>query len=56
MNPRLRDVLLFLGGGAGIAHQTIIADHAQTILVVSFIAMMVGAPALYRLLDRWDRR
>lgn len=56
MHPRLRDVLLFVGGGAVLVHQTAIAESAQTVLVAAGIAMMIGAPAIYRMLDRWDKK
>lgn len=56
MDPRLRDVLLFFGGLAGMAHQTLFAAHPQAVLIGAFLSMMLGAPVVYRLLDRWERR
>lgn len=38
--PTVRTLLLFFGGLAGLAHQTLIADTAQPILVAAFLAMM----------------
>lgn len=51
MDPKLRDILLFTGGFAGMVHQTVIAQHTSTILVTAFLGMMIGAPAVYRVLD-----
>lgn len=56
MNSKLRDVLLFVGGFAGMMHQTVLIAQPQAVLVGAFLAMMVGAPALSRLLDRWENR
>jgi hypothetical protein len=50
MNPKLRDILLFLIGLGILLHQTIIADSPSAILVSSSIALIIGAPAVYRLL------
>lgn len=56
MNPRLRDILLFFAGLAGIAHQALFAEHPQAVLIGAFLAMMLGAPVVYRLLERWERK
>lgn len=56
MDARLRDVLLFVGGFAGMLHQTVLVTHPQGILVGAFLGMMIGAPALSKLLDKWENR
>lgn len=53
MDPRLRDVLLMAGGLAGMAHQTLLAPSPSPTLVGAFLAMMLGAPVVYRLVDRF---
>ena len=56
MNERLRDTLLFVGGFAGMVYETAIAEQVSVILVGAFLATMLGAPVVYRLLDRWERK
>lgn len=51
MNATLRDILLFVAGMAILAHQTIVADTASPTLVGAALAMAIGAPAVYRILD-----
>lgn len=53
MDPRLRDILLFVSGLAVIAHQTLLAKSASPTLVGAALTMMVGAPAVYRFLDKF---
>lgn len=38
--PIIRSLLLFFGGLAGLAHQTLIAADAQPVLVGAFMVMM----------------
>lgn len=49
-------MLLFFAGLGGMVHQTLFAAHPQAVLIGAFLSMMLGAPVVYRLLDRWDRR
>lgn len=51
MNPNLRDILLFVAGLSVLAHQTIVAASPSPTLVGAALAMMIGAPAVYRVLD-----
>lgn len=43
--PQLRDVLLFCGGMAGVAHETLVAQVERPTLLFLFGAML-GIPAL----------
>jgi choline-glycine betaine transporter len=45
--PVIRDVTLFLGGLAGVGHETIIATAERPTLLILFAAMM-GLPAFLR--------
>jgi hypothetical protein len=45
--PIIRDVLLFLGGLAGVMHETIISRVERPSLLLLFAAMM-GLPAFLR--------
>jgi hypothetical protein len=45
--PPVRDVLLFFGGLAGIAHETVIAETERPTLLLLFAAMS-GLPAFLR--------
>lgn len=56
MNPRLRDILLFVAGLGVLGHQTLVANNASSTLVGAGLTMMIGAPAVYRFLDYLDRR
>lgn len=49
----LRDALLFLGGLAGVLHETVVADRPRESLLVMFAAMM-GLPAFLRADERRD--
>lgn len=51
MNPTLRDILLFVAGMAILAHQTVVARSPSPTLVGAALAMAIGAPAVYRVLD-----
>ena len=42
--PRVRDITLFLGGLAGIVHETVISHLERPTLLLLFAAM-VGLPA-----------
>lgn len=42
--PKLRDILLFVFGAAGVAHETLIAAVERPTLLILFAAMM-GLPA-----------
>lgn len=42
--PNFRDVVLFVGGLLGVAHETAIADAERPTLLILFAAMM-GLPA-----------
>jgi hypothetical protein len=46
-----RDTVLFIGGLAGIAHETLLATSQRTELLLLFAAM-VGLPAFLRADDR----
>lgn len=45
--PVLRDALLFLGGLAGVFHETVISSTERPTLLILFAAMM-GLPAFLR--------
>jgi hypothetical protein len=45
--PFLRDVALFTGGLAGVAHETLIGHAERPTLLILFAAMM-GLPAFLR--------
>lgn len=47
MKSWLRDTILFVGGLAGIAHETVIAKSERPSLLLLFAAM-VGLPAFLR--------
>ena len=51
MNASLRDILLFVAGMAILAHQTTVAKKPSPTLVGAALAMAIGAPAVYRVLD-----
>jgi hypothetical protein len=51
VNAALRDILLFVAGMAILSHQTVVADSASPTLVGAALAMSIGAPAVYRVLD-----
>lgn len=51
--PTVRDVLLFIGGMAGIVHETLLAPTERPTLLLLFAAM-VGLPAFLRADDRRD--
>ena len=42
-----RDTVLFVGGLAGIFHETVISEHERSALLVLF-ATMIGLPAFLR--------
>lgn len=55
MNKRLRDVLLFVSGLTFLSYQNFFTDGgADPTMVGAALVMMVGAPGVYRLLDRFD--
>lgn len=56
MNPRIRDVVAFFLGFAGMVHQTVVADEPQWILVLAFLAMMLGLPFMAALVDKWTKQ
>lgn len=43
----IRDVVLFLGGLGGVAHETLVAEVSDPQLLILFAAMM-GLPAFLR--------
>ena len=45
--PTVRDMLLFMGGLAGIAHETLVTDVERPTLLLLFAAM-AGLPAFLR--------
>lgn len=45
--PTYRDLILFVGGLAGVAHETLIASAERPTLLILFAAMM-GLPAFLR--------
>lgn len=45
--PAIRDSLLFLGGLAGVAHETLLTHTERPTLLILFAAMM-GLPAFLR--------
>lgn len=51
--PFLRDVALFVGGLAGVAHETLVAKSERPTLLLLFAAMM-GLPAFLRADDKRD--
>lgn len=50
--PQIRDVGLFLGGIAGVVHETILSHGERPTLLILFAAMM-GLPAFLRPQD-WN--
>lgn len=55
MNPKARDLVTFFLGFAGVVHQTVVAPHPQSILVVAFVSMMFGSAFVSTFLDKWSR-
>lgn len=45
--PRFRDISLFVGGLAGVAHETLLSHAERPTLLILFAAMM-GLPAFLR--------
>lgn len=45
--PLIRDLLLFIGGMAGLLHETLIATGERPTLIAAFLAMS-GLPAFFR--------
>lgn len=45
--PAIRDILLFVGGLAGVFHETVISTAERPTLLILFAAMM-GLPAFLR--------
>ncbi len=45
--PALRDIALFIGGLAGVGHETLVATTERPTLLILFAAMM-GLPAFLR--------
>lgn len=43
--PRLRDILLFAGGLAGVLHETALRDGAERPTLLLLFAAMMGLPA-----------
>jgi hypothetical protein len=56
LNDKLRDILLFLGGATIVMHQAFIAHEKSPVVIGAGLSMMLGAPVVYRLLNRWDRK
>lgn len=54
MDARLRDILLFTAGLGVLIHQTLVARSASPTLVGAALTMMIGAPAVYHFLSRFD--
>lgn len=53
--PLIRDVVLFLSGLAGVAHETVVTDAERPTLLLLFAAMC-GLPAFLRADDRRNGR
>ena len=51
--PILRDLILFIGGLAGVAHETLISDVDRPTLLLLFAAMM-GLPMVLNADKRRD--
>jgi len=45
--PKVRDPVLFLGGLAGVAHETVLSSADRPTLLILFAAML-GLPAFLR--------
>lgn len=45
MWPRLRDILLFTGGLAGVLHETVLRDGPERPTLLILFAAMLGLPA-----------
>lgn len=45
--PLVRDMILFFGGFAGVAHETLVSSLERPALLILFAAMM-GLPAFLR--------
>lgn len=56
MHPTLRDILLFSSGFAVLMWQNFYADDVSPILVATAVSMMIGAPTIYRVLDKADKK
>lgn len=52
--PLIRDITLFLGGLAGVAHETLISHVERPTLLLLFAAML-GLPAFLRGDEKNDR-
>jgi hypothetical protein len=52
--PIIRDIILFFGGVAGVAHETLAAAPERPTLLILFAAMM-GLPAFLRQDDKGDK-
>lgn len=53
--PAIRDILLFIGGLAGVAHETLISNVDRPTLLILFAAML-GLPAFLRQDEARDRK
>jgi hypothetical protein len=54
MDHRLRDIMLFSSGLFVLAYETIVSEHTSPTLVGASLTMMLGAPAVYHVLGRFD--
>lgn len=45
MWPRLRDILLFTGGAAGVIHETVLRNGPERPTLLILFAAMLGLPA-----------
>jgi high-affinity Fe2+/Pb2+ permease len=54
MDPKIRDICLFVAGAGVMAHQTLFAVSPSGVLVGAALSMMIGGP-IYRLLSKADQ-
>jgi hypothetical protein len=47
-----RDALLFLGGLAGVAHETVVMDRVERPFLLAVFASMMGLPKFLEVLER----
>jgi choline-glycine betaine transporter len=50
--PAIRDILLFVGGLAGVFHETVLATGAERPTLLILFAAMMGLPAFLRQDDK----
>jgi high-affinity Fe2+/Pb2+ permease len=54
VDPKLRDIFLFVAGAGVMTHQTVFAASPSGVLVGAALSMMIGGP-VYRFLAKIDQ-